>query len=79
MAEPHYGWQQKMNREEYLDLIRKRNKEIMSKCFYCNNFSITIQAEAHELRPVCKEHNTRSLDEIESDMNIMFEKQVDFE
>lgn len=68
-----------MNREEYLDLIRKKNKEVMSKCSYCNNFSITIQAEGHIIKPVCKEHNTKSLDEIESDINKMFEKQVDFE
>ncbi len=68
-----------MTREEYLDLIRKRNKEIMSKCFYCDNFSITIQAEGYALKPVCKNHNTKSLDEIESDINSMFEKQVDFE
>lgn len=68
-----------MDHKEYLEFIRKRNKEIMSKCYYCDSFAITIEADGYTIRPVCKIHDTRSLDEIENDINKMFEKQVDFE
>lgn len=68
-----------MNNKEYLDMIRKRNKEIMSKCYYCDGFAINIEADGYAIRPVCKNHDTRSLDEIEDSINAMFEKQMDFE
>lgn len=68
-----------MNNKEYLDMIRKRNKEIMSKCYYCDGFAINIEADGYAIRPVCKNHDTRSLDEIEDGINTMFEKQMDFE
>ncbi len=57
-----------MNNQEYLELLRKKNKELMSKCYYCNNFSITIIADGYAIRPVCKNHDTRTLDEIEADI-----------
>jgi hypothetical protein len=68
-----------MNNKDYLDFIRKKNKEIMSKCYYCDGFAIDIEADGYSIRPICKNHDKRSLDEIESHMNSMFEKQVDFE
>jgi len=68
-----------MNNKEYLDMIRKRNKEIMSKCYYCDGFAINIEADGYAIRPVCKNHDTRSLDEIEHNINEMFERQKDFE
>ena len=57
-----------MNNKEYLEFIRKKNKEILSKCHYCNNFSITIIADGYAIRPVCKDHDRRSLDDIEKDI-----------
>ena len=57
-----------MNNKEYLEFIRQKNKEILSKCYYCNNFSINIIADGYAIRPVCKDHDTRSLDEIEKDI-----------
>lgn len=68
-----------MNKKEYLDFIKKSNKEYMSKCYYCNNFSITIVAEGSTIRPVCKNHDNRSFDIIEEDINSIFERQIDFE
>lgn len=57
-----------MNHKEYLDMIRKRNKEIMSKCHYCDGFAINIEADGYAIRPVCKNHDNRSLEEIEKDI-----------
>jgi hypothetical protein len=68
-----------MNEKEYLEFLRQKNKKIMSKCHYCDNFSITIIAEGHIIYPVCKNHDSRSLDIIEEDINNMFERQRDFE
>ncbi|MEY3312433.1 MAG: hypothetical protein RL348_1782 [Bacteroidota bacterium] len=58
-----------MNNKDYLDFLRKKNKEIMSKCYYCNGFSITIIADGYSIRPVCKTHDVRSLEEIEEDID----------
>jgi hypothetical protein len=68
-----------MNNKEYLEFLRQKNKEIMSKCYYCDGFAITIEADGYAIRPVCKVHDIRSLDEIEGDINNIFEKQIDFE
>jgi hypothetical protein len=57
-----------LNNKEYLEFIRQKNKEILSKCYYCNNFSITIIADGYAIRPVCKDHDSRSLDDIEKDI-----------
>lgn len=68
-----------MNNKEYLEFIRKKNKDILSKCHYCNGFAIDIIADGYAIKPVCKEHDTRSFDIIEEDINDIFEKQRDFE
>lgn len=68
-----------MNNKEYLEFLRQKNKQILSKCYYCNGFAITIIADGYAIRPVCKEHDDRSFDIIEEDINKMFEKQRDFE
>jgi hypothetical protein len=68
-----------MDHKEYLNFIRAKNKEIMSKCHYCEGFAINIEADGYAIRPVCKIHDTRSLDEIEKNINLMFENQKDFE
>lgn len=39
-----------------LDLIRKRNKEIASRCHYCKNKSIGINAVAEQIVFVCTNH-----------------------
>lgn len=57
-----------MNNKEYLNFIRQKNKEILSKCYYCSSFAIDILADGYSIKPVCKEHNIKTLDEIESDM-----------
>ncbi len=57
-----------MSNREYLDSIRQKNKEKMSKCYYCDGFAISINAEGYSIRPVCKNHDARSLDDIEKDM-----------
>jgi hypothetical protein len=57
-----------VNNKKYLDFLRQKNKEIMSKCYYCDGFAITIIAEGHFVRPVCKNHDERPLDEIEEDI-----------
>lgn len=57
-----------MNNKQYLDFLRQKNKEILSKCYYCNGFAIDILADGYSIRPVCKEHNTKTLDDIESDI-----------
>ena len=57
-----------MNNKEYLDFIRQKNKEIMSKCFYCEGFAITIIADGYSIRPVCKNHDERTMDEIEEEI-----------
>lgn len=58
-----------MSNKDYLDYIRHENKMMMSKCHYCEKFSIGIIAEGHIVRPVCKVHDTRSLEEIEKDID----------
>jgi len=68
-----------MNNKEYLEFLRKKNKDIMSKCYYCEGFAINIIADGYAIRPVCKIHDIRSLDEIEKNINDIFEKQKDFE
>jgi hypothetical protein len=57
-----------MNNKKYLDFIRQKNKEIMSKCFYCEGFAITIIADGYSIRPVCKNHDERTIDEIEEEI-----------
>lgn len=57
-----------MNDQERLSFIRQKNKQIMSKCHYCENFAINIEADGHIVRPVCKNHDRMSLDEIERDI-----------
>mgnify|MGYP006267382361 CR=1 FL=1 len=57
-----------MNNEEYLEFLRKKNKQFMSKCFYCDRFAITIKADGYNIYPVCKNHDDRTLDEIEKDI-----------
>ena len=68
-----------MNNKEYLDFLRKKNKDILSKCYYCSGFAINIFADVYAIKPVCKEHDTRSFDIMEEDINTIFEKQRDFE
>jgi len=68
-----------MNNKEYLEFLRKKNKEIFSKCYYCSGFAITIIADGYAIRPVCKNHDDRTFDIIEKDINSIFEKQRDFE
>lgn len=57
-----------MNNKEYLDFLRQKNKDIMSKCYYCDGFAINIIADGYAIRPVCKNHDSRSLEEIEEDI-----------
>lgn len=57
-----------MNNKEYLEFLRQKNKAIMSKCYYCDGFAITIIADEHLIRPVCKNHDDRTLDEIEENI-----------
>jgi hypothetical protein len=40
----------------------------MSKCFYCEGFAITIIADGYSIRPVCKNHDERTIDEIEEEI-----------
>jgi hypothetical protein len=40
----------------------------MSKCYACNGFAIDIIADGYSIKPVCKNHDVRSLDDIEKDM-----------
>jgi len=68
-----------MNNKEYLEFLRQKNKQIFSKCYYCEGFAITIIADGYAIRPVCKKHDNRSFDEVEKDINKMFEEQRDFE
>ena len=68
-----------MNNQDYLQFLRQKNKDILSKCYYCDGFSINIIADGYAIRPVCKQHDNRSFDEVENDINLMFEKQRDFE
>lgn len=68
-----------MNNKDYLDIIRQKNKEILSTCYYCQEFAITIIADGHVIRPVCKHHDNRSFDEVEYNINKIFENQRDFE
>lgn len=68
-----------MNNQDYLQFLRQKNKDILSKCYYCDGFLITIIADGYAIRPVCKQHDNRSFDEVENDINLMFEKQRDFE
>jgi len=68
-----------MNNKEYLQFLRQKNKQIFSKCYYGEGFAITIIADGYAIRPVCKEHDNRSFDEVEKDINQMFEDQKDFE
>jgi len=35
--------------------------------------------DGYAIKPVCKEHDTRSFDIMEEDINTIFEKQRDFE
>jgi len=57
-----------MNNKEYLEFIRQKNKEIMSKCYYCDGFAINIEADGYSIRPVCKNHDERTIDEIEEEI-----------
>jgi hypothetical protein len=68
-----------MNNKEYLNFLRQKNKDILSKCHYCEGFAITIIADGYAIRPVCKDHDDRSFDIMEEDINSIFEKQRDFE
>ena len=68
-----------MNNKEYLEFLRQKNKKIMSKCYYCDGFAITIIADGYSIHPVCKNHHNRSFDIIEDDINKIFESQRDFE
>ena len=68
-----------MNNKEYLQFLRQKNKDILSKCYYCKGFAITIIADGYAIRPVCKNHDDRSFDDVENDINKMFEHQKDFE
>jgi hypothetical protein len=60
-----------MNNQDYLQFLRQKNKDILSKCYYCDGFSITIIADGYAIRPVCKQHDNRSFDEVENDINLM--------
>jgi len=57
-----------MNNKEYLDFLRQKNKDLMSKCYACNGFAIDIIADGYSIKPVCKDHDSRSLDDIEKDI-----------
>ena len=41
---------------KYLDVIRERNKLIASKCHICGKQSTGINAYAHVIKYVCKDH-----------------------
>ena len=69
-----------MNNKEYLEFLRQKNKKLMSQCFYCNAFAITIRADGYSIHPVCKNHmDDRDLEEAENKINEMFENRKDFE
>jgi hypothetical protein len=57
-----------MNNKEYLEFLRKKNKDILSKCYYCDGFALTIIADGYAIKPVCKDHDIRSLEEIEEEI-----------
>jgi hypothetical protein len=57
-----------LNNKEYLEFIRQKNKEVFSKCYYCDGFAITIIADGYAIKPVCKNHDDRTLDEIGDDI-----------
>jgi hypothetical protein len=57
-----------MDNKSYLEFLRQKNKSIMSKCYYCDGFAISIEADGYSIRPICKNHDSRSLDEIEKDI-----------
>lgn len=58
-----------MNNKEYLNFLRQKNKDIMSKCHYCDNFSITITADGYAIYPVCKNHmSEKDLEEVENEI-----------
>lgn len=41
---------------EYLDKIRKENKELFSRCQECGKPAITIEADGYKIYPICKDH-----------------------
>jgi hypothetical protein len=41
----------------YLESVRQRNKDRLSKCFICKKQSTTITAILHKVLPVCDIHN----------------------
>ena len=69
-----------MNNKEYIQFLREKNKNFMSKCHYCNGFAITIRADGYSIYPVCKNHmDERDLRVEEENINKIFEDQKDFE
>jgi hypothetical protein len=56
----------------YLDSLRKKNLEFMSKCYFCDEKSEGIEAIGYRLYPVCPNHP-------KPDINKLMESQTSFE
>jgi hypothetical protein len=56
----------------YLDSLRQKNVEFMSKCYFCDSKSEGIEAIGYRLYPVCPNHPN-------PDINKLMESQTSFE
>jgi hypothetical protein len=45
-----------MDFSEYLAFLRKRDKEIFSKCEKCGQPSSDIESDGYRIFPICKDH-----------------------
>ncbi len=41
---------------KYLNIVRQRNKQMVSRCHYCGKKTIGINCEAHKILFVCQDH-----------------------
>ena len=65
-------WHQDSRLIAYLDEMRKRKVEFMSKCYFCDEKSEGIEAIEHRLYPVCPNH-------LKPRINTLLESQTTFE
>jgi hypothetical protein len=59
MPSQNTQWYKDVRLIEALDVMRQRNMDFMSKCYFCGAKSIGIKAIQEKLFSVCSEHENQ--------------------
>lgn len=63
MPSQNTQWYKDVRLIQALDVMRQRNMDFMSKCYFCGAKSVGIKAIAEKLYSVCASHESATVDQ----------------